>query len=242
VKPIRAIESSARTYIERIAYNWGRGEFLLPSTKFMEFAERMALFETEYDQNVTAFLQNWVNVQTEAKVIQGDLFNAGDYPDLSELRGRFRFSVHYKPVTDASDFRIELQDDEAEALKEQVALQTKQQMEDLMREPLERLREVVRRLNETSSKEERAVINSRSGKTELKPPVFRDTVCENIVNEINLLYDFGDFMPTEVVSLAKDVYNATPSANTLRNSQEARDKVKIDTDALLGAIDNLLKD
>lgn len=242
IKPIRAVESSARAYLESVSYSWGRGDFLLPSARFMEFAERMAQFELEFSQCVTAFLQNWVTVMDSARTTQGDLFNASDYPDLSDLRGRFRFSVQYKPVTDSGDFRIEMQDDEADTLRKQVEAQTKQQMDDLMRVPLERLREVVQRLNETAVKDERAVINTRNGKTEIKPPVFRDTVCENIIAEINLLYDFEDILPAGVMQLAKDVVDVTPSADTLRASQGARDKAKIDTDALLGAIDNLLKD
>jgi hypothetical protein len=242
IQPIRAVEAAAREYLNRMCYCWGRGEYLLPAVRFMPFAEHMAKLELQFDQCVTAFLQNWVNVMDLAKDTQGDMFNSADYPDLSDLKRRFRFSIGYSPVTDTDDFRMNMQEEEAEALRKQVEAKTKQQMEDLMREPLERLRSVVQRLNEVTQKDERVVRNSRNGKTEIKAPIFRDTVCDNIIAEINLLYDFEDILPESIVKLANNVVMVTPTAETLRSSQNARDKIKIDTDALLGAIDDLLRD
>lgn len=242
MQPIKSVETAARTYMNTVAYTWDRGDFILPNTKFMVFAEEMAKYELQFDQCVTGFLQNWVNVLSEAEVTQGDMFDAADYPDVSELRRRFRFDINYKPVTDSSDFRISLQDEELSALKEKVEAQTKLQMEDLMREPLERLRAVVSRLHQTAGKEERAVLNPRTGKTEVKPPIFRDTVCENIVHEINLLKEFASILPEGIVELATSAAAKIPSAEVLRNSQVIRDKTVENTSDLLGAINALLED
>ena len=35
VQPILTVESSARAYIESVTYMWTRGEYLLPTAKFM---------------------------------------------------------------------------------------------------------------------------------------------------------------------------------------------------------------
>ena len=71
----------------------------------------MGNYELQFDQSVTAFLQNWVNVLDEARRSQGDMFNDADYPDVAELRKQFSFEVVVKPVTDSTDFRVQMQGD-----------------------------------------------------------------------------------------------------------------------------------
>ena len=242
VKPLRAVESAARSYIESVTYPWARGEYLLPTVRFMEFAERIEKYEIEYSLCATAFLNNWANVMYQAKVQQGDMFDDNAYPDVSELKRRFKFIVNYKPVTDMSDFRVSIQDSERDKLTQVVESNTKQAMEDMMRAPLERLREVVGRLNETMLKPEREVLNSRKQIIEVKPPIFRDSVVDNIMHEITLLQDFADILPAEITNVATMATAVVHDPNMLRNSSDLRVQTHIDTSALLGEIDALLED
>lgn len=242
VKPLRAVESAARSYIESVTYPWARGEYLLPTVRFMEFAERIEKYEIEYSLCATAFLNNWANVMYQAKVQQGDMFDDNAYPDVSELKRRFKFIVNYKPVTDISDFRVSIQDSERDKLTQVVESNTKQAMEDMMRAPLERLREVVAKLNETMIKPEREVLNSRKQIIEVKPPIFRDSVVDNIMHEITLLQDFADILPAEITNVATMATAVVHDPNMLRNSSDLRVQTHIDTSALLGEIDALLED
>lgn len=242
VKPLRAVESAARSYIESVTYPWARGEYLLPTVRFMEFAERIEKYEIEYSLCATAFLNNWANVMYQAKVQQGDMFDDNAYPDVSELKRRFKFIVNYKPVTDMSDFRVSIQDSERDKLTQVVESNTKQAMEDMMRAPLERLREVVAKLNETMIKPEREVLNSRKQIIEVKPPIFRDSVVDNIMHEITLLQDFADILPAEITNVANMATAVVHNPELLRNSAELRQQTHIDTSALLGEIDALLED
>ena len=241
VAPIMAIESAARAYIDSQTYMWNRGEYLLPTTRFMEFADRIGKFELEFNQAVTAFLNNWANVMQMAQNHQGDLFDAGAYPDLEDLKADFRFRIHYRPVTDAGDFRVELQEEELSSLREQVEAATTESINAMMRQPLERLREVVARLNEVAKKGERTVVNKKTGQTEIKAPIFRDSVIENISEEISLLHDFASILPDDVLSLAKDVADNTPHPQRLRDDPDARRDVGIKTDALLASINSMLE-
>jgi hypothetical protein len=240
-QPIKAVETSARYYIERTTYAWGRGEYLLPTARFMEFAEQIEKFKLQFDQSVTAFLQNWINVLDQARQQQGDLFNELDYPDVSELRGRFKFEINYKPVPDYGDFRVDLQEEELALLRQRVEQQTKDATEQVLRAPLERLREVVAKLNEVCKKDDRVVANARTGKEEVKPPIFRDSVVDNIAQEINLLYDFADIMPAEVQQLNSDIAHSLPDADVIRASSDARKNVAEKTDVLLDKINSMLE-
>lgn len=240
VHPIIAVESAARAYIDSKTYLWSRGEDLLPAIRFMDFADRMAKYEVEFDQCVTAFLNNWGNVMLKAQQDQGDLFDASIYPDLTELRSEFRFRVHYRPVTDMGDFRVSMQEEELDTLRQEVEDATKESINNMLRAPLERLKKVVAKLHEVTSKEERASVNKKTGATEIKSPIFRDSVCENITEEINLLHDFADIMPEELLSLAKSIADNTPHPQTLRDDPAKRKETNIQTAALLASIEDML--
>lgn len=242
IAPIAQVESSARAYIEKTTYSWRRGEYLLPVARFMEFADTVSKYELAFNQSVTAFLNNWGNVMLEAQQRQGALFDAGAYPDLHELKADFRFRVLYQPVTDTADFRVAMQEEELSALRQQVEAATRESMNAMLRSPLERLREVVAKLHEVTGKEERAVIDKKTGHEVIKPPIFRDSVVSNIMDEIALLHDFASVLPGNVLTLAADVAVVTPHPEALRGSSEARKEVNVKTTALLAAIDNMLED
>lgn len=242
VQPINHVESSARAYIERVTFMWSRGEYLLPTAKFMEFTERIGKYQLEFDQCVTAFLNNWSNVLQQAQNQQGALFDPNAYPDLSDLKSQFRFRVSYRPVTDAQDFRVSLQEEELDTLRAEVEQATRESMESVLKEPLQRLREVVARLNEVTAKTDRAVVNKKTGATEVRAPIFRDSVCENIAEEINLLHAFAEVLPDSVLRIAKDVADTVPHPQQLRDNPDKRKEVNVQTTALLAAIDNMLND
>lgn len=242
VQPILTVESAARSYIERCTYMWDRGLYLLPTAKFMEFAERMGKFELEFNQSVTAFLNNWSNVLSQAQANQGDLFDPSAYPDLTDLKSEFRFRVNYRPVTDAADFRLQMQEEELSSLREQVEQATAESLNNVLREPLERLRAVVAKLNEVTGKHERTTINRKTGAAETKPPIFRDSVVDNITEEIALLHAFSEVLPDNIMELAKQVADATPHPQALRDDPAKRVEVNKQSAALLDAINNMLED
>ena len=242
VQPILTVESSARAFIERNTYMWSRGEYLLPTAKFMEFAERIGKFELEFNQSVTAFLNNWSNVMHQAQQAQGALFDANAYPDLTDLKADFRFRVHYRPVSDAADFRVAMQEEEMSLLRSQVEEATKESMNAVLRAPLERLREVVARLNEVTGKQDRAVVNKKTGATEVKAPIFRDSVVDNIMEEISLLHAFADILPADVLAVAKSVADSVPHPQQLRDNPDKRREVNIQTAGLLDSINAMLED
>lgn len=242
VQPILSVESAARAYIESTTYMWSRGEYLLPTSRFMEFTDRIAKFELEFSQSVTAFLNNWSNVMQRAEQSQGKLFDASVYPDLSELKSDFRFRVVYRPVTDLTDFRVNMQEQELELLRKQVSEATRESTEAVLRAPLQRLKEVIAKLHEVAGKPDREVLDKKTGAIELRPPIFRDSVCDNIVEEINLLHDFAAILPENILAVAKVVADTLPKPESLRTDPAKRKEVGEHTKELLAAIDGMLED
>ena len=178
----------------------------------------------------------------QAQTSQGALFDANAYPDLSDLKNDFRFRVNYRPVTDAGDFRVQMQDDEMDALRAEVETATRESMNNMLRAPLERLKEVVQRLHEVTAKGDREVLNKKTGVIDLRPPIFRDSVVDNIMEEINLLHAFADVMPDNVLAIAKEIADTTPHPQQLRDNPVARQEVNTQTAALLNSINAMLEE
>jgi hypothetical protein len=241
IQPILTVESSARAYIESTTYVWARGDYLLPNKRFMVFADRMAKYELEFSQCVTAFLNNWNNVMQRAQDSQGDMFNPSVYPDLDELKAGFRMKVCYRPVTDYGDFRVQLQTEELDMLRMQVEAEVKESMESVYRDPLTRLRKVVAHLQEVTGKQDRVSVDHR-GVEIVKPPIFRDSVVENVHAEIDMLMELADVMPARTVNLAKRIGDMMPAAQVLRDDSGKREELNENTKHLLTAIDAMLED
>lgn len=178
----------------------------------------------------------------QAQQRQGELFDATAYPDLTDLKTDFRFRVMYRPVTDATDFRVAMQDEEMTALRAEVEEATKESMNNMLRAPLERLKDVVQKLHDVTGKTERETVNKKTGVTEVKPPIFRDSVCENIAAEIDLLRAFADILPDDINSLARAVNDMTPHPQQLRDNPDKRKEVNVQTAALLDSINSMLED
>lgn len=241
IAPINAVEASVRAYIDSTTYPWARGEFLLPTSRFMTFMDRIAKYETEFNQTVTAFLNNWSNVMLQAQQAQGALFDPNAYPDLSTLRNEFRFRVSLRPVTDTNDFRVRLSEEQMAMLRERVEAEVAENYNRTLQEPLRRLREHIERLREVALKPDRTVVDKKTGAQDVRPPVFRDSVVDNIIDEIKLLREFEGVIPQTVLDLAEEIQDQVPGPQAMRDSPEVRKSTVTISTSLLSAIDEMLE-
>lgn len=239
VAPILSVESSARAFVDQSTYPWNRGEHLLATERFFEFVDRMDKYKLEFDQAVTAFLNNWATVMRTAQDQQGALFNANEYPDVTALRKQFDMRLQFRAVTDASDFRVRLQEEDLERVRAAAEAQLMENVNDLLRAPLERLRETMQHLYDVTGKPGR-VVATKQGATEERPPIFRDSVVENISDEIAMLHDFAAMLPDGHLALAKDVANALPHPQQLRDDPAKRQETRTNMAALLQRVSNML--
>ncbi|RWA55719.1 hypothetical protein AU476_06340 [Cupriavidus sp. UYMSc13B] len=84
---------------------------LLPTTVYMEVAEKLRALRDEFEGATAQFLADYPRLKDEARVALNGLFEEADYPTEAELRRKFgvRFSV--LPFPDASQFGIDLPPD-----------------------------------------------------------------------------------------------------------------------------------
>jgi len=241
IAPIVAVESAARAYIERNTYPWGRGRGsdLLPMTKFMDFATRLGEFELQFSQAVTVFLNNWSNVMLEAQKRQGDMFDANAYPDVSDLKAQFTFEIGYTPVTDLTDFRVAASEAEKTVLAAAVERDLIRAQEQLVAEPLQRLRAAVEKLA-TVTGSSRTKVNAKTGEKETVAPIFRDTLIDNLLHEVGMIAEFADLLPDNVKAVAVAAKEIAPHPDALRVDPDLRTRTHTASKALLDAIEEMM--
>lgn len=238
IAPIQEVESQVRAYVRSQTLPWGPSTRVLPAAKFMEFQSRLNQFEVAFGQAVTVFMQNYTNVLAAAQQQQGALFDPSLYPDTSALRAEFSFAVRFMPVTDTNDFRVALQQEELDLLTKQVQAQAARDHDATAQDAVARLKTVVAHLAGAMRKENRAVTNKKTGGVEIRPPIFRDSVVENIEDVISQLETFAPLLPIDMTATLEKAKALTANGpETLRNDTWLRGETAKKADALLQELD-----
>lgn len=195
-----------------------------------EFRKRVAAIE----RLVQKFLDDFPRLKANAKVELNGLYREADYPDDKELRSKFGIRLRKRPVPSDADFRVQMSKDEVAAIQADIRADMESSLNGAVRAAWERLRErvehVATRLSEPPKKD------PKTG--ELKGPIFRDSLVENLKEECSLLSSLNllgdprlDEMRYEAERLIKGI---TPEK--LRTSETLRTKVAKDAAQLTAAM------
>lgn len=154
VDPIVQHEAAVRSYLRSVTTPWGNtGMYLLDTSLFMGFADRMAKYEIERKQLVTIFAQNWANVMTQAQEQQGDLFDPSVYPDVTDVVAQFQMHLAYLPVGDYAPKLFDAVEKELrDTITAEVERSTKNMLTEVVRAPLTRLLESVLHIYDKTSR------------------------------------------------------------------------------------------
>ena len=99
------------------------------------------------ESNFNALVEDFIRVYPSLVSAQafklGDYFRADEFPDAETLPRRFKFEYNFLPVPEKGDFRIQCEDRVRQDLAEQYDKMFNQKLAEAMREPWERLHEVL---------------------------------------------------------------------------------------------------
>lgn len=119
LRDIAKVTADVRAYLRTITLPWSdHGVRLVPTKNFFEITEYLSKSESLFWRLVEEFIDEYPSKIQVAKENLGTLFNANDYPTEIEVRKRFSFSYRFEPVPNAQDFRVDLQNEALEYLKE----------------------------------------------------------------------------------------------------------------------------
>lgn len=91
---------------------WGlENTHMLPTANYLAFMTTFRKRKADWETVVRKFLVDYPSLQITAQRFLGNLYNHEDYPDVRDLRVKFKMDLVVMPVP-TNDFRVQLADDE----------------------------------------------------------------------------------------------------------------------------------
>lgn len=196
------------------------GARLLPTKQLFTVLEWATLKETEFSDMVNQFLTEYSALISAQAVRLGTMFDASEYPTTHELRSKFRFAHTLLPMSEAGDFRIDVEEETKQELQQQYAKVFAQRTDEIRRDLWNRLYETVGHLRD---------------KCALDKTIFRASTLENALELCSLLTRLNVTGDTDLEERRQDLENALCGVDTegLRKDERVRHSTKTAMDALL---------
>lgn len=247
LREINTIKGAARNEHYRQTLPWKDGDLrILPTANFLPYQALMNKHKADFDNAVKKFLSEYDQDTAAAPAKLGTLYNAGDYPSTNTLKGRFSFSVQFYAVSEETDFRMDLADNEIKAIQQDAEKLIRESVKESVKESWERIAAAVSRMAERLDGPDPKGKDKR----------FHDTLVENIKDladtlpRLNIAQDPAlDAMAAEIkarltkhtpdtlrTDKAARTETATAAADILQKVETERQK--IDTLDALGAYSN----
>lgn len=206
------------------------GMRLLPTSRYFKHNEQMIALKAEYFTLVEAFLASYNWEITQAQVKLGDLFNPNEYPSVASLQSKFGFGYTYIPISEAKDWRIDIEADAKEELAQHYESYYHNQLQAAMADVNRRARDVAERMSERldySDKETKKV--------------FRDSLVNNVLEIVDLMDACnltGDQTMRDNAQALRDALTGL-DADDLREDHKLRRATKKAVDDVIASLPSL---
>jgi hypothetical protein len=225
---INTYVGSVRTYVYENTMPWSdSGIRLLPTSRFMEFNQRLSDSEQTFFSYVEDFIRVYPSLITAQAMALGDMFRRDDYPDVDTIEHKFAFRVNFMPVPRAGDFRIDVGNDAQKELQEKLAKLADERVEAAMADIRERLKTHLVRMQDRLGYDE--VDGDR------KTRKFHDSLVTGALELCDMVKHLNIINDTTLDQARVGLMQALQGvdAKELRTNEAVRDDVRKNVDALL---------
>jgi len=238
LEEVQRLASSIRTWHYEQTLPWSdAGSRLLPMKNFFEYKQNLSKMEQQYYNLVEEFITKYPELVSAAAFQIGTLFNRSEYPDVGDIKNKFRFTYVFMPVPTANDFRVEATDEALKELQAQADTVVTQRVNTAMNEMWERLHTQLQHMSEKLTDLAQPRVNKVG--EERYAQVFRDSLVTNAIELCGLLGKMNVTNDPKLeqarMHLEKTIAGVT--ADTLRDDDLKRANVKAEVDAILKAFD-----
>lgn len=213
---------NSRSFHYHATMPWSDSGMRLLTTKmYFDYHKAISQMEMDFDQLVTVALNDYPNMILRAQHKLGTMFNVHDYPDVDDLRNKYRFSVKFSPVPDVGDWRVDIGNDAQQVLMESYASAYTANLELAYQDVWTRTHE--------------ALTNMSSKLSGNSKQIFRDSLVSNVKDMVDLLDKFNvtddPKMKQAKAKIESALVGITPDA--LREDDDLRLDTKNKVDDLL---------
>ena len=176
LKKIEKYAAKCRGWNSTQTLPWMKGVGLLPMENFFKYREQLGTMEANFYALVKDFIIAYPQIKNDQAFKLGKYYRADEFPDVETLPRRFKFEYNFLPVPEKGDFRITCEDAIKADLAEQYEKMYQNKLADAMREPWNRLRDMLGRMADR-------LADTESGERK----IFRDSIIDNAVEMCDLL-------------------------------------------------------
>jgi hypothetical protein len=201
---------------------------LLPMINYEKFMSEYRAHEIKFKELLEEFLTEYPQMISDAAFKQGDMFNRSEYPEVEEVRGKFRIKLFVTDVP-AGDFRSSISDVVADDLKKHYERQVTSIIDQVMADASEQLVSIAGRMSAACTE----TVAGEDGKARRKK--IYDTTFTQAKELCNTLKSFN-LTNNAALNAACDEITDTLRGVTveeLRESSYARATVKEGIDEML---------
>jgi hypothetical protein len=131
---------------------WGlENTHMLPTANYLGFMTTFRKRKSEWERLVDRFVVEYPTIQTSAQRRLGGLYNADDYPEVTDIKRKFKIDLVVMPVP-PNDFRVELADDELASIQADIRNRVQESSSLAMKEAWQRLYDRVKHMVERLAK------------------------------------------------------------------------------------------
>ena len=216
---------------ERLTYDWIGKLRYLPAINAVRFSAGYVELDATWHKLLAKLLATYDDKVAAQAFTRGDLFRRDDYPTVEELRSRYSMTVTQMEVP-VGDFRVQLAHDLAADMRNNLQRQMEDKIGEIYAKQVEQLRDVMQSLSHCCDVDE---VTGKDGQPMIRRRKIYDTTIQRAIDLCDTFAAFnprGDVLLDEV---RNDLYTALRSvdADTLRESDGLRAKVKADVDSIL---------
>jgi hypothetical protein len=191
LKDIERAATAVREHFYRRTLPWkDNGDRLLTRLMFRDFIEdHEELVGTFKDAVETFITTSYPQAREKAAFRMGDLFDPNDYPAADSLRRRFYINLDIDGVTEANDFRVSLDAEHADEVRESMERAMHERIGRAMRDVWTRLSDVVGHFANKMGSDE----------------IFRDATVRNLEELVEILPGLNVLDDPDLAALADEI-------------------------------------
>jgi len=228
--PVKKAITRVREYHKTHTLPWRDGGVrLLPSAHYLEYTSGLRDLFVEVDREAERFFALYPDLIDAARARLNGMFRATDYPDVSQLRGRYYRQTEIEPLPAGNDFRVNLSVEETKAIQAEIETRTQAKVQEATRDLWDRLHKGVARMADRLADDP-----GEPGKAQR----FTSTVVTGLLDLVHLLPALnltGDPNLERMRREVEDKLTKIP-AEDLREDPVARADVKRAADDILKAM------
>lgn len=233
LEQIQKIAGAARTWHYTHTLPWtDKGARLLPMKNFFDYKQTLNDFEAQFNKVVDEFCDEYPQLVSKSAFTLGAMFDRDEYPDVDRVRTKFGFRYSFSPVPEAGDFRVDVEEEALNELKQQYESHYKSKLDEAMQDTWDRLYDV---LNHMSEKLAFTDDSYDENGVKVKRAPFHASTITNAVELCELLTKLNVTNDPKLEDARKRLESALVGvdANTVKESQEIRHSVKAKVDQIL---------